>query len=257
MAGLSPLERILWLGVIAGDRTITEAGLRVAMSLALHQNSVTGRLNPGIPLIAKETALTERGVSNGLNMLKKADYLKTIGKNPGGRSNTNRYLLVQNDQETLNHHSVNSDSVNGRSQYPEPPFAKTLNDGSPKQGIEQGSNKGTSKSSASARQTREILDYLNTKTGKGFKPVETNLKLIRARLIEGHSSEDIFAVIDRKTKEWSNTKYAQYLRPATLFGAEKFNQYVGEIGQPLPTPLKHQGNRPFDDARKLAPRKYY
>jgi len=77
----------------------------------------------------------------------------------------------------------------------------------------------------------QILDYLNHVTGKNFKPVESNLKLIRARLSEKHTPEEITAVIDLKNRQWSGTKQDEYLRPATLFGAEKFNQYVGEIGR--------------------------
>jgi uncharacterized phage protein (TIGR02220 family) len=77
----------------------------------------------------------------------------------------------------------------------------------------------------------EIIDYLNRKTGKAFKSVASNTKLINARLSEGHSRDDIKAVIDRKVSEWANNpKMRDYLRPATLFNAEKFNQYVGELG---------------------------
>lgn len=81
----------------------------------------------------------------------------------------------------------------------------------------------------------QVLEYLNKKTGKSFRPVESNLKLIRARLNEGYTESDIRRVIDRKAQEWSNDKsMRQYLRPETLFGATKFSQYVGEVGQPLP-----------------------
>jgi len=81
----------------------------------------------------------------------------------------------------------------------------------------------------------EILDYLNSKTGKKFRPVESNRKFIRARIAEGHTVEDIKAVVDRMVAQWlDDPKMAQYLRPATLFNAEKFNQYVGELDAPLP-----------------------
>lgn len=78
----------------------------------------------------------------------------------------------------------------------------------------------------------EILSHLNEKTGKAFKPVDSNLRLIHARLKEGHSQADILGVIDRKVQEWGGTDMAQYLRPETLFGATKFNQYVGELPVP-------------------------
>lgn len=82
---------------------------------------------------------------------------------------------------------------------------------------------------------KRIIEYLNTKAGKGFKAVDSNLKLIRARMKEGHSSADIIAVIDRKCLQWPlGDKMHEYLRPSTLFGAEKFNQYVGELGVETP-----------------------
>lgn len=78
----------------------------------------------------------------------------------------------------------------------------------------------------------EILCRLNEKTGKAFKAVDSNLRLIRARLTEGHTPAEIMAVIDRKCLEWNGTNMQQYLRPETIFGATKFNQYVGELSIP-------------------------
>lgn len=80
-----------------------------------------------------------------------------------------------------------------------------------------------------------ILNYLNDRSGKSFKHVESNLKLIKARLKEGHSESEIYDVLERKIAEWENDpKMAKYIRPATLFNAEKFNQYVGELGVETP-----------------------
>jgi len=82
---------------------------------------------------------------------------------------------------------------------------------------------------------KKLLDILVSKSGKKFKPVESNLKFLRGRLKEGHTEEDIIAVIERKIMEWKDDpSMKQYIRPATLFNAEKFNQYIGEVGAPLP-----------------------
>lgn len=81
----------------------------------------------------------------------------------------------------------------------------------------------------------KVIEYLNQRTGSKFRPVKSNLSLINARFNEGHSLDDVIAVIDRKCAEWSNdSKMRQYLRPSTLFNAEKFNTYVGQIGSPIP-----------------------
>ena len=80
-----------------------------------------------------------------------------------------------------------------------------------------------------------ILADLNKLAKTNFRPVKSNLKLIQARLNEGHSFEDIEQVVARKCLEWrDNPAMAQYLRPATLFNAEKFNQYVGQLSMEVP-----------------------
>lgn len=76
---------------------------------------------------------------------------------------------------------------------------------------------------------REILEFLNEKTGKHYEPVDANLELITARLKEA-TPDDIRAVVAKKCREWSaDEKMAKYLRPATLFNRTKFAQYKGEL----------------------------
>lgn len=78
-------------------------------------------------------------------------------------------------------------------------------------------------------QALEILTFLNTKTGKSYRPVPANLGLIEARLKSGATVDDCRGVIARKVREWSaDPKMAAYLRPATLFNATKFECYIGE-----------------------------
>lgn len=75
----------------------------------------------------------------------------------------------------------------------------------------------------------EILDYLNEKANKRFKPTKGNLKYINARLKEKYKKEDFFKVIDLKVNQWINdSKMKQYLRPSTLFNSEKFDAYLNE-----------------------------
>lgn len=81
---------------------------------------------------------------------------------------------------------------------------------------------------------RLILEFLNGKTGKQFRPVTANLTLIRARLKEGATADDCRAVIARKFREWKGSDMEKYLRPATLFNREKFAQYSGELEKVTP-----------------------
>lgn len=71
-----------------------------------------------------------------------------------------------------------------------------------------------------------ILNYFNLISGKGFKPIESNLKLIKGRLNE-YSADELKAMIDFKVNEWKNDKnMSKYLRPETLFNATKCASYI-------------------------------
>jgi uncharacterized phage protein (TIGR02220 family) len=76
----------------------------------------------------------------------------------------------------------------------------------------------------------QVLEFLNMKTGKHYRPLKANLDLIAARLAEGAQVSDCRAVIARQSRKWMGTDSEIYLRPATLFNATKFAQYTGEIG---------------------------
>ncbi|OFV05734.1 replication protein [Staphylococcus sp. HMSC12H08] len=76
---------------------------------------------------------------------------------------------------------------------------------------------------------KEIIDYLNEKTGKRFShKSKANQKLIRARFNEDNSKEDFFTVIDNMTAQWKdNPKMDEYLRPKTLFSGN-FDNYKNQ-----------------------------
>ena len=74
-----------------------------------------------------------------------------------------------------------------------------------------------------------VIDYLNERTGKSYRPVKANLRLVCGRLKEGYTVDDLRRVIDLKTEAWGeDEKMREYLRPATLFGALNFAQYSAE-----------------------------
>lgn len=83
-------------------------------------------------------------------------------------------------------------------------------------------------------EARAILQFLNEKAGRNYQPGEVNLKLITARLKEpGVTPAKLRQVIAKKCREWKgDLKMELYLRPATLFNATKFAQYLGELGGP-------------------------
>ena len=76
----------------------------------------------------------------------------------------------------------------------------------------------------------EVLNFLNEKAGRAYRPTEANLGFIVARFKEGATVSDCRKVIAKKCREWAtDEKMAEFLRPATLFNRQKFDQYIGEI----------------------------
>lgn len=75
--------------------------------------------------------------------------------------------------------------------------------------------------------TEEIVGHLNQRAGTKYKPTTANTrKLIKARLKEGFTVEDMKLVIDKKCADWlHNPEMAKFLRPDTLFG-NKFEGYL-------------------------------
>lgn len=86
------------------------------------------------------------------------------------------------------------------------------------------------------REAEKILNYLNQKTGKSFKPLKQTVDLISARIIkEGRTFEDFKKVIDKKTYDWlRDYKMIDFLRPSTLFERVKFENYLNELEPPDP-----------------------
>src|SRR5699024_8048472 len=76
---------------------------------------------------------------------------------------------------------------------------------------------------------KEIIDYLNEKTGRKYKhTAKLNRRVIKARMNEGYTIEDFKRVIDKKTAKWiKDKKMEEFLRPETLFG-NKFDRYLNE-----------------------------
>lgn len=73
-----------------------------------------------------------------------------------------------------------------------------------------------------------IVKVLNAETGSKYKVLKSTTKNIKARLAEGYTPDDLIAVIKHKSKQWRGTSMDKYLRPATLFGLEKFPGYLEE-----------------------------
>lgn len=76
---------------------------------------------------------------------------------------------------------------------------------------------------------RDIISYLNDKTGSRYMASsKATVSMIKARMEEGHTTDDFKKVIDVKSAEWLGTEQEQYLRPETLFCAKHFESYLNQ-----------------------------
>lgn len=86
-----------------------------------------------------------------------------------------------------------------------------------------------------------IIQHFNLKCNKYYKlDSDVFITYIDALLAKGFSEQDMISVIDQKCKDWMNTRYAQYLRPSTLFG-DKFEIYLNDC-QSTKENYKRKGN---------------
>lgn len=93
--------------------------------------------------------------------------------------------------------------------------------------------------------TEEVVNHLNLRAGTQYKPTTANTrKLIKARIKEGFTVDDMKLVIDKKCADWlNNPKMAEFLRPDTLFG-NKFEGYLNARTTVQPNQTNRQYNQP-------------
>lgn len=124
-----------------------------------------------------------------------------------------------------------------KAKYPEPPAELphvAADGGNTPQDAARGMGYGEgittlSRSNNYERDAVEILDFLNRKAGRSYRPVKANLGFIEARLKAGATPDNCRGVIVRKVREWAgDPKMAKFLRPETLFNQTKFESYLGE-----------------------------
>lgn len=91
-----------------------------------------------------------------------------------------------------------------------------------------------------------FINWFNELSGKHFKNVESNRKLIRARLNEGYSKEDLAKVVKLKVHQWKdNPEMNRYLRLSTLLAPSHFDNYLQEaIDVPVDKKEEKLGSAP-------------
>jgi len=79
-------------------------------------------------------------------------------------------------------------------------------------------------------ESKEVLAFLNEKSGKKYREVGVNLDLIVSRLKSGVTAQQCKTLVMRKVRDWgTDEKMSRFLRPETLFNRTKFEAYLAEV----------------------------
>lgn len=74
---------------------------------------------------------------------------------------------------------------------------------------------------------KEIIDYVNEKTGKCFNYANSYVKNINELFAAGYSKEDMIAVVDQRFEDLSGTKeFNKEMNPSKLFFIKTFPNYL-------------------------------
>jgi len=74
----------------------------------------------------------------------------------------------------------------------------------------------------------QVVNDLNERAGKAFRPSGETATLIKARIKEGATLENFLHVHKVKCEQWRGTEWDKVLRPSTLYRKCNFDGYVNE-----------------------------
>ena len=211
----------------------------VLIKLADNANDL-GECWPSYQHIADQCEISRRSVITHVNKLEEMGFLKKKYRKGTEKPNSSNVFTL--DFDGAYYSPSESPAPDGESPAPssgESPAPRTSHSFEP-----------VNESSLSSKidVAEKIIQYLNDKTGRKYRAAPSQIKFIVARIAEGATPQELIAVINRKCLEWlDDPKFAQYLRPSTLFNAEKFNAYLGQLDTPLPAKRNHsQGAEDID-----------
>lgn len=67
-----------------------------------------------------------------------------------------------------------------------------------------------------------VLKHLNLMTGAKYTTAKTTLENIRARLVDGHTVDELKTVVEYMSDRWLGTEWSKHLTPPTIFHPAKF-----------------------------------
>lgn len=175
------------------------------------------------------SGLSRSGINKDRNVLKQNGFIDF--KTKGTKATSYRVInLVMSNSNQVSVQDGSQSSNQGSNQNGNQDSVQNSSSLNKQNKTKQNETKDNMSSSDEKNLTaRKTIEYLNKKADKHYRFTQANLRIINTRLNDGFTLNDLQRVIDTKTAQWlNNPKMQQYLRPATLFNASKFEGYLNE-----------------------------
>ena len=165
--------------------------------------------------IATATGATPHQIKHAVDYLKKSHTIATQKATHGMTIQVINYNKYQNRENYKSHTEKSFDATQ------KPHRSHTINNND---------NNDKKLKKELKKNIYIVINYLNQITGQHFSlDDETTKRHLTARL-KTHTVDDCKAVILNRAVKWiDDDKMKEYLRPATLFNATKFEQYLGQV----------------------------
>ena len=215
-----------------------------------------GYCTAGNGYFSKLYNVSDRSVTRWIKHLKELGYLKyvPIYKKDSKEVDERRLYPLTNSKDPLD-----KNVYVGRQKCPRPldknveDNITSINNINTNNDIKENSNKSNS-SNKDNFDYKKFIEWFNELADKNFRNTETNRKLIRARLNEGYTKEDIAKVVRFKVNQWKdNTKMNKYLRFTTLFAPTNFSNYLQEVEDNSPEPQKKKEESSAKEEKRKDP----
>ncbi|MDR3431073.1 MAG: conserved phage C-terminal domain-containing protein [Rouxiella aceris] len=238
------LSAYVWDGCAAAGLKISAVAI---MARLADFSSDEGLCWPSITTIARQLGAGESTVRTTLGKLEADGWITSTQRRKGNRNTSNMYQLniaklrtaaQPSDSDASKSDTSNSDrsKSDASKSVTAPGFHPPESEGDPLVNSKQdpSDNKPFCQPAAQpdaeveiTDQAKQVLNYLNLKTGSRYQVSKSSLDNIRARLRDGFTVEEQQLTVDYMHAKWGgDLDMAEYLRPSTLFQPSKFPGYL-------------------------------